>query len=397
MEWAIELKRNNTSPLLYLILLSALIFLSFGIIGYYVSDQVIKSAKDEHRLEKHPPHHRPRGRRHGPPPPRMGPGRNAPQVWGMTPENFSTVIFFISLLLGFLCCSFALISLYRRTAQTASYVLSELKKGNLSTRFPVSPFEPSQSITLEFNEMANEIEKLVTTIRENEEERSSLFQELAHDIRTPVTGLRSLIETIHEHGNSMSQEQLSEFTSSSLAECNYIARLVEDLLFISGVKSVQHLEDFTSINIANLIEEEASLFENIELNVDTQSGTLNGNPYLLKRLFRNALENAVSFAKAHVEINLKEDKEVFSISIIDDGPGLSSRALKDYGKKSFARKQRSVKQDANRLSIGLGSFIIDRIAHLHKGNIIMENLVKEDEILGAKLTIHLPKNKIASL
>lgn len=144
--------------------MSALIISTFGLIGYAISNHLISKAKREIPTEnKHrafsdrghrpPPMHL-EGRRHVPPShhedeyddsPEQDPIHRGPVVFGMTPEGVNSLIFAMSLFLGFLCSSCMLILLSRKTAKTAEYVLNSIKQGNLSTRFPVS------SIDIKFN------------------------------------------------------------------------------------------------------------------------------------------------------------------------------------------------------------------------------------------------------
>lgn len=392
-------RRTNLSILTKLIMLSGVILVSFGVIGFLISNHFISKAKEENLPHRgRPKHHfadpggfeRGHPERHREEPPRF----RGPQVWGMTPEGVNSLIFAFSIILGFLCCTFMLVYYSRKTASIAEDVLKGLKEGDLARRFPVSLLSSKNSIANQFNEMADEIENLVKDIEEREKVKNATFQELAHDIRTPVTGLMSLIESIHEYHETMSKEQLKEFSNSSLSECRYIGRLVEDLLFISGVEQVKYLESFVEVDLVDIIRNEVSLFSagQIEFSETQDLKNIKGNAYLLQRLVRNSLENATSFSKNKVCIEIREDAENdYIISIQDDGPGLTQEALEAYGEKSFSRKERNLGNQNKRLSIGLGSFIIKKIAKLHSGDIEIQNRIIDNQVVGATLSIRLPR------
>lgn len=242
--------------------------------------------------------------------------------------------------------------------------------------------------------MANEIESLVKSIQETEQNRTNTFQELAHDIRTPVTGLLSMVESIHEYHETMSKTELKEFTSASLSECRYIGDLAEDLLFISGVEQVKYVENFKKLDLLDIIKLEASLFPKIEIQNKTDLDKLivNGDAFLLKRLIRNSFENAISFCQEKTVVQITSDLESIRLNIIDDGPGLDQEMIKAFGEKSFSRKEKKSNSHESRLSIGLGSFIMKKIITLHSGQMKISNIMNQNKIQGAKLELIFKKN-----
>lgn len=373
--------------------------------GHFVSSYIISTVKES--LDQNSQNHQPRSGHHRPPKRHLGPPRGPhhpphhpphhrrpphPQVLGLSPENANSAILFTFLILGFSCTLFIASRTMKETARKAQNVFDEINRGNLSARIHLTKGSPENSIASQFNQMADKIEQLIADIKESERNKIEVFQELAHDIRTPVAGLNSLLETINEHSESMSKDQLQQFTSSCLSESKYIAKLVEDLLFISGVNKSKDLQNFSKINLYNLLTEEISLFhfKNIQLNTTCEDVETMANSFLIKRLFRNALENATGFAASQVIINVVDlDPHQWLITISDDGPGLREEDLKLFGQKSFSRKAIRSEQ---RLSIGLGSFIMKKIVEIHKGTITIENIVNESsQRLGAVLKITLPR------
>ena len=115
-----------------------------------------------------------------------------------------------------------------------------------------------------------------------------------------------------------------------------------------------------------------------------------GDAHLLRRMVRNALENAFSFAKTEVEVSLsiQHDGQVI-ITIVDDGPGLSEDALKSFGVRRMTRVLE--KKKTGRLSVGLGSVIMKTVAHLHRGTVTIANRSSNSKkITGALVTMKLP-------
>lgn len=239
-------------------------------------------------------------------------------------------------------------------------------------------------------------------MRNVEKSRSKLIQELAHDLRTPVASLKSLIETLNLKGKSLSVETHKEFLELSLKEVNYFERLVEDLLFLAQVTEPKYQMQKESVILASIIEDEAEDVafrinqnqQKIELNLDLEEikdEAIFGDIHLLRRLFRNALENSFSFAKSKVRISAQYDKtkSLFDIKIEDDGPGFSQESLLSFGERRVTRK---LSQDINgRLSVGLGSVIMKAISDVHRGEIKVRNIISPNkEIAGSSLEVILP-------
>lgn len=315
-----------------------------------------------------------------------------PRVWGMTPEGANALIFVVALALGFLLCIFVCFRLFRTTAQAADRVLSELQSGNLKARFDVGQVDRYGLMAVKFNQMADEIENLVEALKQSENARKEFLQGLAHDLKTPVASLIGLLESIREHRSQMEERQIDEFLDGSLAETRYFERLVSDLLFVSGVNDSRYGAKVERIDLMELIREEAALISASGVQVEVRSrgpAPVHGDPHLLKRLLRNGLDNAASFARRRVAVDVDADEGRWIVRIEDDGPGLSENEIRSFGERSFSRKVSTVRP--GRISIGLGSVIMKKIAGLHGGGIRIENRHAQEVILGARLSIHLPK------
>ena len=321
---------------------------------------------------------KPHGGRHrrGPPP---GPPPGV-QLVGM-------IAIVVSILVG-LGLSVIFLSLYiRRKSQEAEVVISKLRGGDLKARFKVNQVNESSELMQKFNEMADQIEELVSNLRSTEKARMVLLQELAHDLRTPVASLKNLQEILLEKGHLMEEDKRRHAQGLAVKEVHYFERLVEDLLFLSGVNDPRYSGNFKLVTINHLFHDAVELFEtdkvHFEFIADTEL-TLSGDEHLLRRLIKNALSNASRFAKSRVQIHLSQDSEAIRIAISDDGPGLDPAQLDTFGHKKYSRAMQSSNDN---ISIGLGSVIMKKIMSLHDGDLKVENLSGS----GLKLTLIFPQ------
>ena len=309
-----------------------------------------------------------------------------PVVFGMTPEKANVIIFSIILVIGFLLCVYACAILFRKTAAQAHLVLSQLQSGNLKARFPADSSGYIGPVAGKFNMMADEIESLVLRLKKSEDTRKEMLRSLAHDLKTPVASLKSMLETIRDHRQTMDGKKVSDFIDTCLSEVKYFDDLVQDLLFISGVHEPAYAMQNKKIDLHLMF----SSLNKMNVQIDIPKNIfVSGDEHLLRRLFRNGIDNACSFARSQVQIAAKDSGGYWSIEIIDDGPGLDENTLRNFGTRSFSRK--IVDEKSGRISIGLGSVIMKKIAEMHHGHVHIENKISGNQILGACLTITLPK------
>lgn len=300
----------------------------------------------------------------------------------------------ISILIGIGIALYLMFRSVRERMVLADSVISELKSGNLKARFPIKRMDEVGALMERFNQMAEEIEHLVDGIRRTESSRMNLLQELAHDLRTPIASLKNLVENGAD-GN-LDAGTRSELLDLANKEIDYVERLVEDLLVLAQVSEPKYNPQNKPVILNEILSDEAESVESkfdsekeirLELKMPESQVKIMGDVHLLRRLFRNAIDNAFSFADKNVVVTLEGTKEGGArILVTDDGPGLSEEQIKQFGEK---RESRTITTgNTKRVSVGLGSFIMKRITSLHRGKLTIKN---RPETGGAQVEIQLPK------
>lgn len=269
----------------------------------------------------------------------------------------------------------------RRKSKEARDVLTDLESGNLKARFEIKRFDQFGNLILDFNRMADQIERLVTKLSETESSRSNLLQDLGHDLRTPLTSLTTSLDTLRTHFDRISEEDRTELFEMISADIRYFKDLLEKLTIVATIENPHYKSSTEIVDLSELLEAEIKNRQNSSLNrlrwtlsQDSANHQILGDQHLITRLFRNAFDNASHYARdeVHVKISTKEGK--LQISIQDDGPGLSEDALRSFGKR---RERRHVKErNAHDFSLGLGSVIMKAITQAHDGVLKMSNTSK---------------------
>ncbi len=309
----------------------------------------------------------------------------------------STASLFISVLLGIGVALFSLLRSLQEKVNLADSVISELKHGNLKARFPIEKMDDVGKAMSRFNQMADEIERLVSQLKETEQSRMSLLQELAHDLRTPVASLKHLLETFQGDKEILSEDLKKEMMGLALREVEYFERLVEDLLVLAQVNEPKYRAERKPISFVDLVNDEvdgvSTQYESGKKQIQTvrniQSGDISliGDPHLLRRMLRNTLDNAFSFAQSKVTVTLTVSSGNAMVTIVDDGPGFSTEALAAYGERRVTRLLNNPSElSAERVSVGLGSVIIKTVARIHRGDVVASNQTPR----GARVVLAIP-------
>lgn len=286
---------------------------------------------------------------------------------GAPPETFRLILIglMVAIILGLILTSIIVTLYFNRKSKEAEAVMGKIMSGNLKARFTLNFQDQNFGLMSKFNEMADQIEELVISLKEKRDEQTKVLQELAHDLRTPIASMKSLNELLLEKKDQLTPQKEKELQTLIQKEINYFSRLVEELLFLSGVNDPKYTHNFQHLNVTDLINEEIAVFSSgdIKINFYPEELTIVGDKQLMIRLIKNALSNALKHAHSKIDIRIKGR----TILIEDDGPGLRPEDLEIFGKKKFSRALNE------EISIGLGSVIMNKIAQIHGGSLAMEN------------------------
>jgi signal transduction histidine kinase len=295
-------------------------------------------------------------------------------------------VFSVSVLVALIASSIIvwfIMGMGMRGVERVTNAAANISRGNLSHRVPVGKEgREIESLAKTFNTMLDRIQGLIVELRE-------VTDNIAHDLRTPLTRIRGATETLLM--NNPGAEEYEEKAVIILGECDRLINMINIMLEITraeaGIKNFKR----EMVNIADLVETAHELFvplaeeRGIGFNLKMPAGPLfvPGYPTHLQRLIANLLENAFKYSVngGDVSINLRGNGKEVILSIADSGIGISKDDLPHIFDK-FYRGDHSRSEPGN----GLGLSLVRAYVKEHDGEIFVESADGK----GSTFRVHLP-------
>jgi two-component system sensor histidine kinase BaeS len=241
-----------------------------------------------------------------------------------------------------------------------------------------------QAVTLAFNH-------LVTGLERQEAWRRGMVADIAHDLRTPLSVLRSEIEAMQDGVSQPDQQGLDRLH----AEVLLMARLVDDLRTLSLAEGGNlnlrlertELQSFLSRTLESFSTRAAQGGVNLRLEAVPDGFSATFDREQIMRVLQNLLENAVRHAgPGTVEVSARLDGEFVALTVRDHGPGLQPEDVERVFERFYQTDASRTRAHDGSKGSGLGLAIVKAIAEAHGGRIAASNHPDG----GAVFTLRLP-------
>ncbi len=250
----------------------------------------------------------------------------------------------------------------RRAARQVDAVrtlTARIVAGDLAERLPVGPDPDSFGLLCEhINAMLDRLQLLVTEVR-------GVGDDIAHQLRTPLTRLRARVERGLREAET--RAQFEAVADAALAEVDTLLGIVAALLRIRELEDHARRSRFAAVDLARLAEDACELHRptaedrGIDLTCEiATTASVEGDASLLMEAVSNLIDNAMKFGPAggSVLLSLRQDGERVVMTVADDGPGVPI-AERSLVTQRFYRGR----QDCD--GAGLGLSLVKAIADLH--------------------------------
>jgi len=230
----------------------------------------------------------------------------------------------------------------------------------------------------------------------------SFAADVAHELKNPLTSLRSAVETLPL---AKSDESRNRLLSVIQHDVKRLDRLISDISDASRLDAEMQRHEAQPVNVAKLLTTVVSVAnerhdDGVTVTLNFEGGrpaafTVPGNDSRLGQVIDNLIDNGRSFSSAGgtVRVTCRRLKNEIEITVDDDGPGVPDEAIE----KIFERFYTHRPHQAFGQNSGLGLSISKHIIEAHGGRIRAENRQRvpaaADEkplVLGARFTVRLP-------
>lgn len=276
---------------------------------------------------------------------------------------------------------------------TMSDASRKIMAGDLSQRLPVQGSgDEFDRLSQSLNAMLGRIEKLNEGLRQ-------VSDNIAHDLKTPLTRLRNRAEAAlaDDGGEEAYRKALDEM----IGESDQLIRTFNALLMISRVEAGSAAARLEPVDLSGIVADACELYEpaaeeaGSELEGHVQPGlSIKGNRELLAQALSNLIDNAIKYAVsdrdgapgAKIAITLKRDQDGICLSVSDNGPGIPAER-RDDAVKRFVRLDES----RSKPGTGLGLALVQAVAALHGGALELSDTVAGGTVSpGLTVTMRLP-------
>jgi len=249
----------------------------------------------------------------------------------------------------------------------------------------------------ELGDLTRSLEDMTHALSERMDAIESFAADVAHEIRNPLTSLRSAVETLELVKDPAPRERLTRILHQDVQRLD---RLVTDISNASRLDAELSRDSPKAMDLGRLLAEVAHLYQEIakpgEVAVrfipppGMDPIRISGREGPVGQVFRNLIDNARSFSPlgGEVRVSLAQARGQAVATVEDDGPGIPAENLETVFQRFYTSRPKGAAFGSNS---GLGLSIARQITEAHGGVIRAENRIGPDgAIAGARFIVTLP-------
>src|SRR4029077_20376229 len=262
--------------------------------------------------------------------------------------------------------------------------------GDLAGRLPVAGTgDELDRLAEHLNAMLERIEALMRGLKE-------VSDNIAHDLKTPLTRLRNRCEQALRGSTSVDDYRAA--LEATIAESDELIRTFNALLMIARAESGQARDDMSEFDAAEIARDVGELYEpladekGLVLKVEAETAApVIGNRELISQALANLVDNSIKYAgatdgtvngvAAEIVVRALTEGDRILLTVTDGGPGIRESA----GERVFERFVR-LEQSRSQPGSGLGLSLAAAVARLHGGELVLA-----DNKPGLKSIMALPR------
>jgi two-component system sensor histidine kinase ChvG len=248
----------------------------------------------------------------------------------------------------------------------------------------------------EIGELSGALREMTDSLRQRLHAIESFAADVAHEIKNPLTSLRSAVETV---ARVKDPEQQKRLMSIILDDVSRLDRLISDISDASRLDAELSRAETAPVKLAGVIRALAQVHNatddptapRVEVSIaDDDALMVNGIEGRLAQVLRNLIGNAISFSPPGgvIAVRGRRDGRQICIDVEDDGPGIPPGKETAIFERFYSERPAGEKFGTHS---GLGLSISRQIVEAHHGSVGAANRVGPDgKARGARFTVRLP-------
>ncbi|MEY4248593.1 MAG: hypothetical protein RJA87_226 [Pseudomonadota bacterium] len=253
----------------------------------------------------------------------------------------------------------------------------------------------------ELGDLTRSLQSMTSALTSRMDAIERFAADVAHEIRNPLTSIRSAVETLDIVSESAPRAKLMGILKQDVGRLD---RLITDISNASRLDAELSRDAPRPIDLPRLLSDLSALYGESAKPGDPkvvmveaeglESLTISGREGPLSQVFRNLIDNARSFTRKtddgerQVRIETRKVGSEARVTIEDDGPGIPPENLETIFERFYTSRPRGALFGGNS---GLGLSIARQIVEAHSGHIWAENRMDDEgQILGARFSVSLP-------
>ncbi len=270
----------------------------------------------------------------------------------------------------------------------------EIAQGNLAMRVPVTGNDELARLGNAFNDMAIQLDQMDIRQREMRKMRNELLAWIGHDLRTPLTSIRAMLEALADQVVE-DPDTIQRYLATAQKETRYLSRLIDDLFDMSQMEAGGLRLDIQENSLTDLVSDTLESFteqafkEGILLDgsVEKDVDPVVMDAQLIGRVLTNLTSNAIRYTPpgGTVSIHAKKMGTRIQVEVIDNGDGIKAEDIPFVFERFFRGEKSRSRQTGG---TGLGLAISRGIVEAHEGQIRVEST----EGVGTRMIFTIPKS-----
>jgi signal transduction histidine kinase len=251
---------------------------------------------------------------------------------------------------------------HMRRAKEIRRVTQRIAQGDLGQRLPIGGRDELDMLAHLVNYMLDEVERLMNEVK-------GACDGIAHDLRTPLAHVRTLLARLAERTNRLEDEAIDALVERARTETDSLLDRFRAMLRISEISTLKRRGGFGEVDLTSLVQEVGELYEplaeNRAIRLSVHAGRsvpIHGDRALLFEMLSNLIDNAIKFTPdgGSVGITLQPTPAGPRVDVVDNGVGIPA-GEREAVMQRFYRSERT----RNLKGSGLGLSIVSAVIGVH--------------------------------